>query len=272
MHTDKQPSFRIISPRLLEEVQSTYTQLQEMLAVDSELPNGFCIDAAYQTAGRGQQGNSWYASRGKNLLLSFLLRDTPLCPSESVRISDWVALSVAEVVARWGEGISAEEYYKPNSRSMVKVKWPNDIYIGSRKVAGILIAHTLQQQTIVSTICGIGLNVNEVIFPDFLPNPISLFEMTHRELSLDSVRLSLFEALERNYHRAILRLDEGKFIHQLYEEKLYQRGEEASYYDVKRQSPFRGEIRGVDKEGCLLVRDSTTHKERCFAFKEIIYL
>lgn len=270
MNAEKQLKFQIRLLRVYDTVESTYGELQRWATEESSLPSGSCIDALYQTGGRGQRGNSWFATREKNLLPTFLLKDTSLPATEVVRISDWVALSVAEVVAQWAEGLTPEAFYSSSS-SRVKVKWPNDVYWGDQKIAGILIAHTLQKGRIASSFCGIGLNVNEKNFPRELPNPTSLTEICGKELLLEEVRISLFSALERNYPRAMETSDGGEAVHHRYEEKLYRRGEKATYLDVLQNRHFEGIIEGVSPEGRLLLRESATGKLLCYAFKEIVY-
>lgn len=270
MNAEKQLTFQIKLLKVYDTVESTYGELQRWAAEESSLPSGSCIDALYQTGGRGQRGNSWFATREKNLLPTFLLKNTSLLATEAVRISDWVALSVAEVVAQWAEGLTPEAFYR-SPTSKVKVKWPNDIYWGDQKIAGILIAHTLQKDRIASSFCGIGLNVNEKNFPRVLPNPISLIEICGKELLLAEVRSSLFNALERNYLGAIVASDGGEAVHHRYEEKLYRRGEKATYLDVLQNRHFEGMIQGVSPEGRLLLRESAEGKLSSFAFKEIVY-
>lgn len=270
MKADKQLPFQITLLQIFDTIDSTYDTLQGMANEDSTLPSGVCIDALYQSKGRGQRGNGWFASKGANLLPSFMLKGTSLDAREGIRISDWIALSVAEVVAEWAEGHTPEGF-KRSTSSNVKVKWPNDIYWKNKKIAGILIAHTLQMDKIASSFCGIGLNVNETDFPKELPNPIALCEITGKSLPLEQVRQSLFTALERNYSSSLVNKNGASAMHQYYETKLYQRGVQATYYDVQRKCFFEGIIEGVSPEGRLLLRDSADDKLYRYAFKEVVY-
>lgn len=170
------------------ELTSTNSYLKENL---DGLPGFSVVRADYQTAGRGQRGNGWESEAGRNLLMSMLYfppGDFP--PSSQFLISEAVSLSVVEVVDRLLEGRNAPE---------VCVKWPNDIYIGDRKVAGILIENALQSPRSFShTVIGIGLNVNQRKFLSDAPNPASLVDYTGEELPLGEVTTLLVDALKRN--------------------------------------------------------------------------
>ncbi len=118
------------------------------------MPQYAVVTAAYQTAGRGQRGNGWESEPGRNLLFSMLYYPPAgLPPSRQFQISKAVAVAVAETVDRLLDGYDHPE---------VCIKWPNDIYVGDRKIAGILIENALQSSTrIAHSIIGVGLNVNQ---------------------------------------------------------------------------------------------------------------
>lgn len=123
----------------LDEVESTNTWLKEHA---QELGHGDVAVTDNQTAGRGQRGNFWEAEPGKNLTFSLLLHPEGVAPSHQFAISEAVALGVVEVVRSRLAG-----YVEPEQ---VKVKWPNDIYVGDDKIAGILIEHTLGSRSITT--------------------------------------------------------------------------------------------------------------------------
>jgi BirA family biotin operon repressor/biotin-[acetyl-CoA-carboxylase] ligase len=113
-----------------------------------------------QTAGRGQRGNGWSSRRGENLIFSIVLKNPEVPAREQFVINEITSLSVADFLAM--HGISA------------RIKWPNDIYVGKRKICGILIENSLKGMEIDWSIIGIGLNVNQTSFPEDLPNPTSM--------------------------------------------------------------------------------------------------
>lgn len=128
-------------------------------AIDS-LDNLSVVAVRCQTSGRGQGTNSWESAPGENLTFSIVLKDLNILPKEQIVISQITALSVVELLEK--HGIEA------------KIKLPNDIYVGSKKICGILIENTLCSNKIRWSIIGIGINVNQTVFPTHLPNPTSI--------------------------------------------------------------------------------------------------
>lgn len=141
----------------LNEVDSTNKYVK--MHVD-ELDNLSVVTALTQTAGRGQGDHTWHSKPGENLLFSILLKEPEVLPAEQKKISDAIAQSVVQLLERHG----IEAWIKP----------PNDIWVGDRKICGILIEHSLRAGRILWTVIGIGLNVNQTSFPEDLPNPTSM--------------------------------------------------------------------------------------------------
>lgn len=128
-------------------------------AIDN-LDNLSVIAVRCQTKGRGQRTNTWLSNPNENLTFSIVLKDLKILPSEQIAISQITALSVVDYLAR--HGISA------------KIKLPNDIYVDTKKICGILIEHSIRSNKIMWSIIGIGINVNQTVFPSSLPNPTSI--------------------------------------------------------------------------------------------------
>jgi len=126
----------------------------------SELDNLSVVAALSQTEGKGQGNHKWHSEPGQNLLFSIVLKDPDVQASEQRVISDTTAESIVQLLD--AQGIKA--WIKP----------PNDIWVDKKKICGILIEHSLIGSRISWTIIGIGLNVNQTIFPDDLPNPTSM--------------------------------------------------------------------------------------------------
>ena len=129
-------------------------------ARDARYMNGAVVIAERQSRGRGQRGNSWSSAEGMNLTFSAVLCPAGLRAESQFYLSKAVALSVSDTVDSFG--IES------------RIKWPNDIYVGDGKVAGILIENDLMGACISRSIAGIGLNVNQTAFDPALPNPTSL--------------------------------------------------------------------------------------------------
>jgi BirA family biotin operon repressor/biotin-[acetyl-CoA-carboxylase] ligase len=141
----------------LENIDSTNNEVQRQI---SELDNLSVVAAEYQSEGKGQGDHKWHSKPGENMLLSIILKDTDIKPSEQVKISNITAQSVVELL----KNHSIQAWIKP----------PNDIWVDTKKICGILIEHSLRGNHISWSIIGIGLNVNQTSFPDDLPNPTSL--------------------------------------------------------------------------------------------------
>ena len=142
----------------LQQCDSTNTEMKRIIESGRFLPSGSTVRAIAQTAGRGQRGNSWEAEPGKNLTFSILLRPGGLLPRHHFLVSEAIAIATASFLA----GIIGDSY-----KDTVKIKWPNDIYFGDRKIAGILIENSLGMSgQILQTIAGIGININQQTFSD----------------------------------------------------------------------------------------------------------
>lgn len=258
----------------LHQVDSTNSALRESLADSTSeqmigepgqepmaLPEYFTVTARYQTAGRGQRGNSWESEEGKNLLMSTLLRPEFLPVSDQFRLSQVVSLAAVETL----EKLAPEEKFT--------VKWPNDIYHGDRKICGMLLENDLSGDHLVHTIVGIGWNINQEEFHSDAPNPCSLIQIIGEETHVDTVLSIFFSRLKKLYARLQSSYASGEssdWLDALYAARLY-RGDGA-YYDFRdSDGPFRASIRRVNPDGRLyLCRQDGT--ERGYYFKEVEYL
>ena len=144
------------------------------------------ISADYQLAGKGQIGRSWYSSPAKNLLQSLILYPHWLLVRQQFALSQAMALGVADAVSHFTE-------------QGAQVKWPNDVYLAERKIAGILIQNSIMGVYLQASVVGIGLNVNEVDFPQELPLATSLQLHTGQAMDREEVQAQLFQCLEQRY-------------------------------------------------------------------------
>ena len=215
---------------------------------------GDIILAQCQTAGRGQRGHTWESREGENLTFSLLLEPLFLPPSEQFLISEYVALGVCDALLHYD--IEAQ------------IKWTNDIYIGDRKLAGILIEHKLQGSALARTVAGIGLNVNQKAFSDDLPNPISMAQATGREFDREEVLQTVATSLMARYEQ--LREGGAKELQADYHQRLYRLGQEHCYA-LPDGSRFRGIIRGVEPTGALRI-ENERGELLSFLFKEVEFV
>ena len=117
------------------ELASTNSELARLAAEGA--PHGTVVSCTAQTSGRGQRGNTWESAPGENVTMSVLIRPDGVAPREQFAISEAVALAVAETL----------DAYLP-SGMRAEVKWPNDIYVGDRKICGILIENRISSTEI----------------------------------------------------------------------------------------------------------------------------
>ncbi|MGL5681883.1 MAG: biotin--[acetyl-CoA-carboxylase] ligase [Marinifilaceae bacterium] len=203
-----------------------------------------------QTAGRGQVGNKWESEAGKNVSFTIAYRPD-IAPSNQFVISMCVALGCRRFVARYSDGCC--------------VKWPNDIYVGDEKIAGILIEHTVMGNRLALSIAGIGMNINQKVFVSDAPNPVSLQMLIGHELVLDTVMEQLLEDIDVYYSRRANVAD----IHKEYMQALYRRD---GYYGWRDEAgEFIARITDVDCYG-RLVLETEQGEQRIYGFKEVSYL
>lgn len=169
----------------LSEVDSTNNYARTLLR-DKMPIEGTVVTTDKQTNGRGQRTNSWVTEPNMNLTCSYILRPAFLAAKDQFLLSASVALAVFDL-------ISAEIDEGP-----VKIKWPNDILVGEKKIAGILIENSLRGRNLDNSIVGIGLNVNQVDFEQGL-NATSLLSESSNEMKVDNVLRTLNKHLEARY-------------------------------------------------------------------------
>lgn len=242
------------TPRILwvPETSSTNLLLRSMEEKES-LPEGSVVVADFQTAGRGQIGNTWESERGKNLTFSVVLYPTCLLANRQFLISQIAALSVKETLDTYTEEVT--------------VKWPNDIYWKDKKICGMLIENDLLGHNLSRSILGIGINLNQSVFQGGAPNPVSLSQIIHREVDRKEV-LDRFLSHLYTYYLSLLQEKEAE-IHAQYQAALYRKEGYHPYQNKKGR--FEARIRGIEPTGHLLLelRDGSVHR---YAFKEVTYL
>lgn len=151
------------------ELDSTNNEARRTL---EGLDNFSVLATESQTAGRGQGEHTWYATPGRNLTFTVVLKPRLLPARDGILITHITTVSLVKYLERYGVD--------------ARIKWPNDIWVGDKKICGILIENVLDGQYVGASIIGIGLNINEEGWPLYLPNPVSLKELTGREYDVKS--------------------------------------------------------------------------------------
>ncbi len=227
--------------------------------------------AEFQTAGRGQRGNRWESRMGENLMFSILFKPLALRAADQFVLSEVCAVGVVR-------------YLRGKGLDRLSVKWPNDVYIGDRKVCGMLLENTLKDDTLAVCIAGIGLNVNQRSFPPELPNPTSLvLEMESAggcihvpDLDVRSELPLLLEEIFSLY-RNMGRDGQVPGLEEEYGRLLYRKGvpsefEETEYFTGGESRVFTGTILGVDRKDARLLVEHEDGRVVKYYFKEIRYL
>ncbi|MBQ9187134.1 MAG: biotin--[Prevotella sp.] len=204
-----------------------------------------CVYADYQTAGRGCAMNKWESERGKNLTFSILIHPENMAAARQFDISMAISLAICEALGLYIGDLS--------------IKWPNDIYWRDRKIAGILIEHTLHGNVIKDSIIGVGLNVNQRVFHSDAPNPVSLWQICEHETDRKQLLHDILHAFQRLL---------GQDIRESYLSKLYRRRGFYPYAD--KNGAFMAELVTVEPDGHLILCDDNGQQRR-YAFKEVSY-
>ena len=293
----------------LAEVDSTNTYLMQ-LPRDPEQPY-IAVHADFQTAGRGQRGNTWHSARGENLLGSIRHHPTFIRPDEQFVLSQLIALTITDVVAE----------LIPPATADLRIKWPNDIYWRDRKLCGILIEYELSPSAIEQAIIGFGLNVHQT---DFAPaagdttlrlptkdvlgatfRPISLQQIAEEAedypqssmVNPQSSKANLHSS-KANYKSSIFNLQSPQFIPALFRTLTeryvayltrYEAGDTLTRADIDAaytrrlyrlgiparyrdaQGDFTATLEGVNPDGTLRLRLPDDSLRR-YEFKEVAYV
>ncbi len=217
--------------------------------------------AREQTAGKGQQGKTWDAEKDANILMSLVLKPHTEQPARQFELSACVAVSV-------------QEFFSQYAGDQTKIKWPNDLYWQDRKAGGILIESGVGSETSDATgttagwkwsIAGIGININQTVFPGSLPNPVSLKQITGRHFDPVILAKELCGYLDKNYTQLVKEGPDDLF--RRYNKCLYKKDESVRL--KKDNRIFEARIRTVSPDGKL----HAVHAwEEAYAFGEIEWL
>ena len=204
--------------------------------------------ARFQSAGIGQRGNVWSSREGENLTFSIFLKHSNLPASGQFLVCQAVSLGICGFLGK--KAVEA------------RIKWPNDIYVGDKKICGILIRHTVAGGLLIDSLVGVGLNINQTSFSEWVPNPTSIAIETGLVYRPEEELPALLGCITGEYD------DISQETDTRYMDRLYLKDTPHVYSDAGGER-FEGIIRGVKSDGRLEVE--TADGFRYFAFKEISY-
>ena len=241
----------------LNETDSTNRYLQQLCqeAGNNKVEEFTTICADYQTAGKGQRGNSWEAAKGANLLFSFVCYPTFVPIRQQFVLSQLISLGIKETLDEYCSGIS--------------IKWPNDIYWKEKKICGILIENDLQGNSIGRCISGIGLNINQEVFLSDAPNPISLKQITGKHYQRETILEKVMQRIEQSYQKL---KEDSAYASELatrYAASLFRREGLHCYQD--KDGLFNARLVRVEADGRFVLMDEA-NQERSYLFKEVQYV
>ena len=176
------PSQRLTDILWLDITDSTNRYLRE---ASGRCDNLSVVAAREQTAGRGQGTHTWHSLRGQNLLFSMIFKPVKLAASDIILITCATTLGLLDYLQ--DKGVKA------------RIKWPNDIWVDDKKICGILIENKLDGDFVSQSIIGIGFNLNQTEWPEDLPNPVSLGQLTGKQYDLEEEMASLATKIRRRF-------------------------------------------------------------------------
>lgn len=225
---------------------STNVLCWEMLK-ERDIPEGFVVVADYQTAGKGQAGNSWESARGKNLLFSMVLYPHHIPIEEQFLISQAVSVGIKNLLDTVSDDIT--------------IKWPNDMYWKDSKLAGILIETSLLRGKISKAVIGVGLNVNQTEFFSDAPHPISLKQIAGKSFNRKKLLHRIVASILEVYGQW-----ESEKIRSVYAQSLYRKN--GYHFYQAGTEIFRAKISRIYPDGALELETEKGTSAKYY-FKEI---
>jgi len=200
---------------------------------------GTVVVADEQNAGLGRLGRQWFSKKGENLLFSVLLR--PNLPASRVFVLTMIfALAGIDAV----QGLSGLN---------VMIKWPNDIYIGQKKLGGILTEFSVREGDVQYVVLGMGLNVNwnPELGNNLLYDASSIYSETKKRISREMLLCNMLERLEIYYQKADGDMKERDGLFKKWNEKSLVIGRTVAIETGKER--VEGEVEGIDRDGALIL-------------------
>lgn len=234
--------------RYYDEIDSTNLEAKKLASEGA--PEGTVIIAEAQSAGRGRLGRRWTSPAGKGLLFSVVMR--PDLPMSDAHLLTLVAATAAAEAVETQTGVP------------IRIKWPNDLYVDDRKVGGILLEISGEQDDIDWVVVGMGLNVNTEYAE--LPVPLrrtaaSLKMAAGRPIDRSELLARILLTLEETYLTTLKRGFDP--VLSSFRERDYLSRKTVSVQT--REGPVVGEVIGIDDRGALLLQLPHRHVRRFYA-------
>jgi len=246
----------VIGSHIIELKETTSTNdYTDKLLLSEKPEEGTVIIAYRQTEGKGQDQNKWESESNKNLTFSIILYPEFLNPSAQFKIIEVTSLGITDFIKK----VIPKE-------KIIKIKWPNDIYVGDRKLCGTLVQHSIVGSKLTECIVGIGLNVNQEIFLSDAPNPVSLKQITHQNYDLQQSLTDLCLSIDKRYSQ--LKNREFVKLETDYLSLLYRYNEWHDY--IIHETTLHAKIIGITNYGQLILESEDSKIHEC-GMKEVTY-
>ena len=245
----------------LQSVDSTNNYARNLLH-EGLAQHGTAIFSHEQVSGKGQRDKVWSSDKGSNVILSLVVNPQPLLLTQQFQLSACAAVAV-------------HEFFTKYAGEAVKIKWPNDLYWQDRKAGGILIESLVGSRELGDStsslaqwkwsIIGMGININQTAFPSYIPNPVSLKQITGKNFDTVVLAKEICGTLNNKFDE----LMKGGF-NNIYAQYLTQLYKINSTVKLKKGSRvFEAVIKNVNMAGQLVVHHSI---EEVFNFGEIEWM
>ena len=232
-----------------ESLSSTNNYAANLLK-EGVLVHGTVIVSGEQTAGKGQRNSQWYAEPYKNVIFTCFVQYVNLSVDSQDAITHFVSLAIIDFLKE--KNISAQ------------IKWPNDILIGNSKISGVLIENQLKSHRCVSSIIGIGINVNQTTFGDW--NATSMQLQTGMEYDIQELVFSLTQKLQNRFQQ--IQAMDFNSLKTEYLDMMWLKGQESEFED--QNGRFKGTIKDTDEHGRLLIE--TNGSVQTYDLKQIKFI
>ena len=231
-----------------ESLGSTNQKLYQLAGND--VPSWTVVSADKQSSGKGYANNVWLSEDYKNATFSFLLRYPFKVQEELAIFNMWIATEITHFLSKWQ--IEAE------------VKWPNDIILNNKKIAGILIETKLFGDRTKFCVIGLGININQENFGAL--DHVSSLKLENKSINFDVQ--TIIKDLMLHFYNNFYKMETKKFdlIYDTYNNQLFKRGKVA-VFDINNHK-LNGIIQFVNREGNLVV-DLEDRGKKTFGHKEI---
>lgn len=229
-----------IGNTVLHYKQTTSTNdLAKQLIQQHSVPNGSVVVAAFQTQGKGQQEKRWESEEGKNLLCTYILHELDIDFQYHIYFNMAISCALRKCIA----------FFIPQQN--VQIKWPNDVYVNKRKIAGLLIENNIMGESWKHAFVGIGINVNQSNFNQEIATSLAL--LANNEFDINEVLQ--VASIQLMHYLSMLNEADKENIHAEYHAHLMHIDEMTRYLAHGQEK--QGILRGIDKYGRVIMENNS---------------